>query len=170
MRHFIQTSNEKPDMRRLINEYGDSILRMCHLYLHDIHLAEDAVQDTYIKVYEKWGQFRGDCSEKTWIASIAINVCKSQRRSVWFKNRLLQTEVGSEQGQEDPPIWDDSLLQEIVGLPPKYREVILLFYYQEMKTKEIAAALHISESAVSVRLNRARQQLRKSLKGWYYDE
>lgn len=170
MTHFKQTSNEKPDMHRLINEYGDSILRMCHLYLQDIHLAEDAVQDTYIKVYEKWGQFRGDCLEKTWITSIAINVCKSQRRSRWFKNRLHQTDVTNELGKEDPPIWDDSLLQEIVSLPPKYREVILLFYYQELKTKEIAIALHISESTVSVRLNRARQQLKKSLKGWYYDE
>ena len=170
MTHFKQTSNEKPDMHRLINEYGDNILRMCHLYLQDIHLAEDAVQDTYIKVYEKWGQFRGDCLEKTWITSIAINVCKSQRRSRWFKNRLHQTDVTNELGKEDPPIWDDSLLQEIVSLPPKYREVILLFYYQELKTKEIAIALHISESTVSVRLNRARQQLKKSLKGWYYDE
>lgn len=170
MTHFIHTSNEKPDMCRLINEYGDSILRMCYLYLRDVDLAEDAVQETYMKVYEKWGQFRGDCSEKTWITSIAVNVCKSQRRSNWFKNRLHQTEAGSEQGEEDSPIWDDSLLQEIVGLSPKYREVILLFYYQELKIKEIATALHISQSTVSVRLNRARQQLKKSLKGWYYDE
>ncbi|MBN7773109.1 RNA polymerase sigma factor [Clostridium aminobutyricum] len=171
MEHFpVPDLKGKPDMQRLIREYGDSILRMCVLYLHDIHLAEDAVQETYIRVYEKWGQFKGNCSEKTWITSIAINVCKSQLRSAWFRNRLCKEEAQKEPFQEDPPLWDDTVLQEISSLKPRYKEVILLFYYQEMKTKEIAVALGVTESAVSVRLNRARKQLKKSLKGWYYDE
>ncbi|MEA4986879.1 MAG: sigma-70 region 4 domain-containing protein, partial [Anaerovorax sp.] len=67
-------------------------------------------------------------------------------------------------------IKDDTVLNEISKLKPKYREVILLFYYQELKVKEIVAALNITESAVTVRLSRAREQLKKSLKGWYFDE
>jgi RNA polymerase sigma-70 factor (ECF subfamily) len=67
-------------MQRLIDEYGNSLLRMCYLYFHDLQLAEDAVQDTYIKVYQNRDKFKGACSEKTWITGIAINVCKSHLR------------------------------------------------------------------------------------------
>lgn len=72
------------EMQRLISEYGDSLLRLCFVYLHDMQLAEDAVQETYIKIYKNRGSFRGSCSEKTWVTAIAANVCKSQLRSSWY--------------------------------------------------------------------------------------
>lgn len=58
---------------------------------------------------------------------------------------------------------------EIMNLKPKYKEVILLFYYQDMKISEIARVLDAPESTVSVRLKRAREQLKKRLEGWYAD-
>lgn len=168
--YSISNDNESHDMHRLINEHGDSLLRMCFLYLHDLHLAEDAMQDTFIKVYQNWTKFRGDCTEKTWITSIAINVCRSKLRSPWFKKILLVNEPT--QGNDYPGaiIEDDTVLNEISNLKPKYKEVVLLFYYREMRTKEIAKALSLSESAVCVRLSRAREQLRNKLKGWYFNE
>ncbi len=167
--YSVPKKENEPDMERLIRQYGDSLLRMCCLYLHDLQLAEDAVQDTYIKVYRKWGSFKRDSSEKTWITSIAINVCKSRLRSAWYHMMLLCGEQKKEPFYEDK-IKDDTILNEITKLKPKYREVILLFYYQELKIKEISAALGITESSVTVRLTRARAQLRSSLKGWYFDE
>lgn len=169
MEFSVPNNNNKPDMQRLINEYGNNLLRMCYLYLQDLQLAEDAVQDTYLKVYQNWNQFKGSSSEKTWITSIAINICKSHLRSRWYKNLLFRSELKQETYHEDR-IKDDTVLNEIKELRPKYREVILLFYYQEMKSKEIAAALGITESAVTVRLSRAREQLKKALKGWYFNE
>ena len=70
---------------------------------------------------------------------------------------------------EDSPHEDDTLLREIMNLKPKYKEVILLFYYQDMKISEIARVLDAPESTVSVRLKRAREQLKKRLEGWYAD-
>ena len=70
---------------------------------------------------------------------------------------------------EDIPKEDDTLLREIMNLKPKYKEVILLFYYQDMKISEIARVLDAPESTVSVRLKRAREQLKKRLEGWYAD-
>jgi RNA polymerase sigma factor (sigma-70 family) len=158
-----------PDMQRLISEHGNHLLRMCYLYLHDLQLAEDAVQDTFVRVYQSWDKFRGACSEKTWVTAIAINVCKSQLRSFWHKNLMFSSDLEQEPSHETA--WkDDSVLNAISRLKPKYREVILLFYYQEMKSRDIAAALKITESAVTVRLSRAREQLRKLLKGWYFDD
>ena len=64
---------------------------------------------------------------------------------------------------------DEALLQEVLALKPKYREVILLYYYQDLKISEIAQALQAPESTISVRLKRAREQLKKRLEGWEFD-
>ena len=169
MRTYLEKNNYKPDISNMVELYGNSLLRMCYLYLKDIQLAEDAVQDTFVNAYRNWDKFKGKSSEKTWLTSIAINVCKTQYRNSWRKNTVYLDELQSEPYDTDI-IQDDTVLNEIAKLKPAYREVILLFYYQEMKQKEIAEALNISDSAVAVRLTRAREQLRNALKGWYFNE
>lgn len=79
-------------MELLIRRYGDSLLRLCTLYLRDPYLAEDAVQDTYLKVWRHYQKFEGRASEKTWITRIAINTCKSYLASAWRK-RVEMTEI-----------------------------------------------------------------------------
>lgn len=158
-----------PDMQKIISEYGASILRMNFLYLKDYHLAEDALQDTLLKVYQKYASFRGNSSEKTWIMRIAINVCKNYLRSNWWKHYDAAAALETIPADE-PDLYDDTLLQCIMNLPVKYKEVILLFYYQELKIREIAETLRIPESTVSVRLKRAKDLLKPQLKGVYFDE
>ena len=107
--------------------------------------------------------FRGSASEKTWLTRIAINTCNSMRRGAWLKrvrtmDRLPEQAVPFE-------LADDTLSGEIARLPFKLKQVVLLFYYQDLKTREIAELLGISESAVSVRLTRARAKLRTDLIG-----
>ena len=63
-----------------------------------------------------------------------------------------------------------TLVRAIQALPPKYREVIILYYYQEWKAWEIAQRLHVPVSTVTVRLSRARGLLKERLKGWYYEQ
>lgn len=75
-----------------------------------------------------------------------------------------------EKEAEEAVFRDDTVILAIRQLKPKYREVVLLFYYQELKVKEIAGILGISESAVTVRLTRAREQLKGKLERWYLDE
>lgn len=158
-----------PDMNILVAEYGDSLLRMCFLYLKDIHLAEDAVQETFVKVYKNYAAFDQKCSEKTWMMRIAINVCKNYLRSSWWK-RIDTDAVLENFPAAEPDEQDETLIYRIMELPPKYKEVILLHYYQEMKVREISETLGIPEGTVSVRLKRARERLKSKLKGWYYDE
>lgn len=161
------------DMEKLINLYGDELLKLCFLYLHDLQLAEDAVQETYIRIFQNYDRFLGKSAEKTWITRIAINVCKDYLRSPWKQKVFyggIEPEYGKEAETMEPEIRDDIVIRAICGLKPKYREVVLLFYYQELKTSEIAEILGISVSAVTVRLTRAREQLREKLKGWYFDE
>ena len=157
------------DLQRLVEEYGDSLLRTCVLYLKDAALAEDAVQDTFLRAMGAWKSFRGECSERTFLVRIAINVCKSYLRSPWHRRRVPPQAMDtlSTPAPQEP---DDTLPRAIMALPVKYREVVILYYYQEFKAYEIAQLLHISVSTVTVRLSRARKALREELKGWYYDE
>lgn len=163
--------DDTSEIDSLIADYGNAIFRMCFLYLKDIHLAEDAVQDTFIKVYKGYPQFKGDSDIKTWIMRIAINVCKNYRRSSWWKignaaKALNEVAITPFLTSAE----DDTLVLEIMKLPAKYKEAILLFYYQDLPIREIARVLEISESTVAVRLKRGREQLKSKLKGWYYDE
>ena len=57
----------------LVSTYQTALLRMCYLCLQDRTLAEDAVQETFIKVWKSYSTYRGECSEKTWIMKIAVN-------------------------------------------------------------------------------------------------
>ncbi len=156
---------------QLVETHGDSLLRMCCLYLNDGHLAEDAVQDTFVKAYRSLARFRGDCSEKTWLMRIAINTCKNYRRSPWHRwvDRRVPLDMLPECVSSDSHD-DGALLAEIMRLNNSHKEVILLYYYQELTAAEIAAVLGIHEKAVFARMARARRQLKSRLEGWFFDE
>ena len=157
------------DVPRLLEDYGDSLLRLCTLWLGDQALAEDAVQDTFLKAMGAWHTFRGECSERTFLVRIAVNVCKNYLRSPWHRRReaLPQDDRLS---APPPEAQDDTLLRTVMELPPKYRAVVVLYYYEELKTSEIASLLRVPLSTVTVCLSRARRLLRERLKGWYYDD
>lgn len=156
----------------MVAQYGDSLLRLCCLYTGDLSSAEDAWQETFLNAFRHLKDFRQECSEKTWLTGIAVNVCRSYLRSEKRRLGHLQALPEGEEAEAlpDPASempYDDTVLREIHALKPKYREVILMYYYQEMTAKEIAAALGLSESAVTVRLTRARAQLKTKLQDWY---
>ncbi len=89
-------------LERLMNTYGDELLRMCYLYLKDYQLAEDAVQDTYIKAMKSYKSFEHKSSEKTWLMRIAINCCKNVMRSRWFNIRQNNLDNHIEKISDDP--------------------------------------------------------------------
>ena len=148
-----------------VKAYGAQLLRLCFLYLHDRHLAEDAVQETFLRAFRGYGSFRKDSSEKTWLTRIAVNVCKSALR----RERPLPLSEAPE-GSYEARFRDDTVLQAVCALPDKLREVVLLYYFQELSTPEIAQMLHLPRNVITARLSRARAQLKTDLKGWYFDE
>ena len=163
--------NRNRKLEQLVDRYQTSLLHLCYLYLCDKSLAEDAVQDTFLKVYQKMDTFRGECSEKTWVTKIAMNTCYSINHSGWsrFFNRHVTPEmIPDESVQTDED--DAELATAVTRLPLKLREVILLHYYQGLKVTEIANALNISQSSVSGRLKRGRKKLKDLLEGRELDE
>lgn len=163
--------NAEQVFTELVDTYQTSLLRMCYLNLQDIGLAEDAVQETFIKAYRALSSFRNESNLKTWLMKIAINTCRDMQRGSWWKhiNRAVTLD---QLNSAIHPVSDDmiSLNMEVAKLPMKLREVVLLYYYQDMTTEEIADALGIAPSTVSSRLKKAREKLRLAMKGVYFDE
>ncbi len=151
----------KEYVSELMGRYADSVLRMCYIYLKDYHLAEDVTQKTFIRVMKYYGKFKKASSEKTWIMQIAINLCKGQFKSGWHQRVSYDNipEIAYD-ADYDGALDRQEVFNEINKLGTKYKDVILLYYYQEMSISEIAAVLKLKESAVKVRLFRAREQLK----------
>ena len=162
--------DREQQFQELVDEYQVPLLRMCYLQLRDKGLAEDAVQETFIKAYRAWPTYRGESSVKTWLMRIAINSCRDQQRSSWWKhiNRRVTLDMLPELSKDLP---EDALAVnlEIARLPGKQRQAVLLYYYANLQIVEIAAALGIAPSTVSGRLKRAKEKLRAALKGAYFD-
>lgn len=149
---------------RLIKDYQIPLKRMCCVWLKDSTLAEDAVQETFLKAYGALDDFRGECSEKTWLIRIAVNVCRNMKRGWWFGHVDRSVDIDLLPEAAVPfEEKDDSLLHAVTSLPGKLREITLLYYYQDMSMSEISEILNISVSTVSRRLESARKQLRRQL-------
>ena len=149
-----------------VNEFSDAILRSCYLCLGDKGLAEDAMQETFLKAWKAMGQYERSRirSDKAWLMRIALNVCHDVQRSRWMRH------VDTRQAIDDlPPSIvavapeDHTLRLEIGRLPEKYKQVVLMCFYQELTEREAAEALGISVSAVCKRLKKAQALLRSSL-------
>ncbi len=162
----------RQSMETLVETHGGDVMKVCFVYLGRYGLAEDAFQDTFLKVMEKWDSFQGKGEPRAWILQIARNTCRDQLRTAWFRYRSeYQDGIGAKDGETDPADPQDpqvelesreaesSLLKKIICLPLRYREVILLKAWFEMENSEIARILHIAEPTVRSRLKRAREKL-----------
>jgi RNA polymerase sigma-70 factor (ECF subfamily) len=150
-------------------QYKSDLMRMSFAFLKDAALAEDAVQETFVKAYQAMASFRGDSSEKTWLMRIAINTCRNIRRDSWFRfvdrNVTLETlpmQVASNE--------DRALIESVMNLPYKQREVVLLYYYQGLSFQEISETLGVAISTVSTRLKKAYERLRCEMEGGHEHE
>lgn len=161
----IERAQSRDDtLRRLMNEYEVPIRRMCCVYLRDEQLADDAVQETFLKAYLALEKFRGEASEKTWLMRIAVNVCHSMRRTGWM--RFIDRRVTLDNLPE--PVMDadyglTELTLDVMQLPQKLLDVVLLHDYQGFTVREAGEMLGIPYQTVISRLRSAHTKLRIAL-------
>ena len=117
-----------------------------------------------MRVYRSYAKFEGRSSIKTWMTSIAINVCKNMLRSPW-RRRVTGEEALERIASANPELPDPTVSRAVLRLPKEQRVAVTLFYVQGMKIREIAEALHVPVQTVSSRLSRARKRLHAELKG-----
>lgn len=150
---------------QLILDHEKEILRICYLYLRNIEDARDATQETFLRAYRHYGNFRGGSTVRTWLIKIAVNYCRDQRKSAWFRyvNRKLIPEQLKIPVPE-PTNTGLELSDMVMNLPRKQMEVIALRYGQGLSVAETAEVLHISQAAVSLRCKHALENLKKELR------
>lgn len=144
------------DHAQLFREYRDDVYRLAVCYTRSREDAEDVCQTVFLKLLEQKTFQPG--KEKQWLLRVTANECKNLLRSHWWKTTVPLDETLS----VEPPEVNETL-QAVLSLEPKYRVVVYLHYYEMLSTQEIASLLHITRSAVTTRLSRARALLKPKL-------
>lgn len=151
---------ESNRLETVIRTYENTLYRAALAILGDPQEAEDVVQDTFLRLWEKAPIFKSPAHERAWLLKVAVNGCKSRLRAPWRRRTapLLDSYPAA-----DPE--EQALMEVIQSLPPKDRTVLHLYYYEGYQTAEIAAMTGWREGTVRSRLARARDRLRELLKG-----
>ena len=153
----------------MVEQYSGMLVGLCTRLLQDYYLAQDAVQETFLKAYLKRDSFRGEKtgSEKAWLISIAMNVCRDQQRSRWSRMIESRISVDTLSMVSADTAKDQVLLNAVIdSLPKKYRNVLYMYYYQDMTAQEIAYVVKKSTSVVYRRIREARQVLMELMENY----
>lgn len=155
--------NETTD--QLIRKYADMVYRLAFARMGTKYDADEIFQEVFLRYLKKCPAFHDEEHEKAWFLRVTVNCCNKMHMSAWRRHTVELEENLSWETPEDSGLYD-ALRQ----LPPKYREVIHLFYYEDMTTEQIAQALHRRSGTVRSQLTRAREMLRELLREENDDE
>lgn len=169
---FDQLSKED-QLSWLMEEYGDMVVRLAFTYVKQKQLAEDISQEVFISCYKSLETFQNKASYKTWIYRITVNKCKDYFRSWSYKNiryqdffrSIFPTEGHTVESEILEGETKEIIFEQVLALPIKLREVIILQYYEELSVNEISELLSLKSNTVKTRLHRAKKLLQGSLKG-----
>lgn len=142
------------------------VYRLALLYLKAPSDAEDIAQNVFLKYLKKPKSFKDISHEKAWFITVTRNCCKDYLKSFWRQN----VDLGDFPEREAESA-GESVLDVMLKLPAKYREVLYMYYYEGYKAGEIAKMLKRNESTVCTQLSAGREKLRELLdrEGYSYE-
>jgi len=168
---IIQDGHTKEKfIERVIDQYSQAIIWLSYTYVKDRQIAEEVTQDVFLTCFHKIDTFRQDASIKTWLYRIAVNKCKDRLRRRKLKDLLLFNPGRSEEVaiEKDHPesitfsqLKDQELSERVLSLPTKFKEVIFMHYFEDMKLNQISDVLEVKQNTVKTRLNRGRNMLKE---------
>ena len=161
----------------LVNRYRDRLMNFVFQYFGDMELAEDIVQDTMLKLYQKKHYYKEIAKFSTWIYTIAKNLAytelrRKKRRKVTLLSQMTRDEKNYDLPSNQPEIGQEiqnefvhNLIQAAIqDLPDHFRTIIILRDIEELSYEEISSILDVPLGTVKSRINRARLQLQVELK------
>ncbi|MFV0239794.1 MAG: RNA polymerase sigma factor [Lacrimispora sphenoides] len=163
MQEALRSAQINQQAGRLMESYGNSVLRLAYSYLHNMSDAEDVLQDALIQFLRTQPQLETAEHEKAWFLRVAINISKN--KITYNKTRKtdeLSETLAAAESEDLAFVWE-----AVKQLPPKYSEVIHLYYHEGYATAQIASLLSKNEATVRSLLQRARIKLRDVLKEVY---
>lgn len=155
----LRTDNSTEDV---IKYYADMVYRLAFARTGAKYDADEVFQEVFMRYIRKQPVFKNEEHCKAWLIRVTINCSKKLWNSSWKRKIVPLDENMSFETKNDIDLYN-----ELQQLPPKYREVIHLFYYENLSLKEISQALNRKNSTVRTQLTRARELLKKILKEDY---
>lgn len=151
------------EVNTAIERYGDTVQRLCLIRLKNHADTEDIFQTVFLK-YALWdAPFESEAHEKAWLIRVTLNACKDLLKS-FFRSRTVSLEGLPDLAAQAAPEYSP-VLEAVLALPQKYRDVIYLHYYEGYTAAEIGSILKKNTNTVYTILSRAREQLRETLGG-----
>lgn len=154
---------EEQDVNRAIDLHGNTVRRICMLHLKNYHDAEDIFQTVFLKYYLSPVGFESLEHEKAWLIRVTVNACKDLLKSFFRSRTVPLSELLSESEDLTPDSSD--VLEAVLSLPEKYRDVVYLYYYEEYSAVEISRILRKNTNTVYTLLTRAKRLLKEKLGG-----
>ncbi len=164
---------EKKTMEKYIKEYGKAVYSFCLYATHKKEDADDLYQQTFLTAFEK-GDIDEEKNPKSYLITIAANIKNNYVRKYLWRKRIVDTDVAFDEGiltiasdelpVDEKVVRDDETAQIrrlVRKLPDKYRDVVLMFYMEDMNETEISKVLSIPKGTVKSRLNKARKLLKE---------
>jgi RNA polymerase sigma-70 factor (ECF subfamily) len=139
----------------LLADHQDRVFRLCYSMLGDRAQAEDAAQESFLRIWKSLDRYRGESALGTWIFSITRNVCLT---AIAKRRKTAQIEDAA-RARPEPPQQERDMLRLVTQLPDNYRQVVMLFYMEEKSYEEVARLLNLPLGTVKTYLHRARKQL-----------
>lgn len=147
------------NLERIYDQYSEMLFRLSYSMLQSREDAEDVLQDVFVKILSRPFDFNSAEHERAWLVRVTLNRCHDVLRKKKIRRYTPLEDIVSLPAEEK----DMSVLREVQALPSDKREVVLLRYFEDFSVQEIAEILHITPSAVKMRLARARELLKEIL-------
>lgn len=166
----LTTKDTDEVIEELMTLYSKKVYLLAYSFVKNHENAEDITQEVFIKCYKNLDKYRGDATISTWIYRITVNTAKD----LLHKKKLMQfvhslkyiTNLVNDQTPEQALIEKnkkEQVLHAIFSLQIKYREILILYYFHDLKIDEISETLHLNANTVKSRLVRGRRKLKQKL-------
>lgn len=151
---------QNDEFRQAVERHRDMVFRLAYTYMRDAADADDVAQDVFVKLLRHDDAFMSDGHLRNWLVRVTINTCKSLFRRPWRRIESIESyaETLAMPGEEHV-----DLFTQVMRLSEKYRVPLVLHYWGNYPTDEIARLLRVPPATVRTRLARARTQLRTYL-------
>ena len=157
------SNSREPNWEEIVSNYYDAIYRYCYQFHGNRADAEDATQQTFVKAYQSLPTLQSESALKSWLYSIARNICIDRKRRIKKFFALLPMIKSDDIIEPQLSGLSKGLLNHIQALPIKQREVFILRHWHDFSTDEVANMLSISNGTVKSHLKRAIDKLRAAL-------
>lgn len=168
-REVIDKINENSTvvLEKILDLYGNKVFKLCFIQLGSKEEAEDATQEVFLKLYKNINKYNGNGGVYTWVYRIAINVCLDiLKKRNKFKLEDLEAYLDYKSSSKEitetilENLDSQNLRKALMEIPEKYRVVLYMFYFEEMKISNIAKVLNENENTVKTKIRRGKNALK----------